>query len=774
MEQQARHASMKARPAGAAQHEEEAWIGRPVLRREDAPLVRGAGQFIDDLAVPGCLHMAFFRSPHARGDIASLDVETARTSPGVLAVFTGRDLIARGTAAVNPLISGMKPMSFVPLARNEVEAVGQPVAAVVGTSPEAARDGADLIELVVAPSAAADATPANAAFSNRWTLGACATVFAAAAHVVRVKVEQARVAPMALEPRGALAHWHDDEQSLTVHLPTQAPHRARIDLAKILGMPESQIRVVTPDVGGAFGGKASIYPEDAVVAWAAKTMRRPVKWIASRGEDFLAATHGRGGCAEAELALSADGRALGLRARLDFPLGHWMPFSAVVPGRNAGRILPGPYRIDCVEVELAGHLTNTAAIGIYRGAGRPEACLLMERLMDRAAAVLALDPLEIRRRNLISPDCFPYRTATGEVIDSGDYPALLAKAVGRSGYAGLCRDRNARRRKGEIVGIGTALYVEPCGEGWESATVGLAENGEIVVATGSSAQGQGRETAYAQIASDVLKTPVEKVRVIHGDTARTPAGIGALASRGTPIGGSAVLVAARDFLDNAAAVARALLHAPAAEIVPVASGLATSDGKGLVSWRAMAAHAHVACIGIAGPLALTVAQKYQANAEAWSSGCCIALVSVDAATGVLTVERVTWVDDAGIVVNPMLVEGQLRGGFAQGLGTALSEQIVYDAEGQLLTASLMDYAVPRASDIPELVIDKIAVPSPANALGAKGVGEAGCIGAPAAIINAAVDALSPYGVIHLDAPLTSEKIWHALNGTNAPADALTP
>lgn len=748
------------RPAGGA----TAGIGCSSLRREDDPLVAGAGRFIDDINPPDCLHLAFFRSTHARGKIIGLDVETARTSPGVVAVFTGRDIVTSGQAGVNPLIAGMRSASFSPLARGMVEAVGQPVAAVIGISAEAARDGADLIVFGVDDSAGPDQVADNAAYAQSWSQGDCVAEFAKAAHVVRVEIDHARVAPMALEPRGAVAQWDDAEARLTVHLPTQAPHRARVDLASILGMPDSQIRVIAPDVGGAFGGKASIYPEDAVVAWAAKTMRRPVKWIASRSEDFLAATHGRGGRIEAGLALSADGRAMALQARLSFPLGHWMPYSAVVPGRNAGRILPGPYLIDTVEIELAGHLTNTAAIGIYRGAGRPEACLVMERLMDRAAVTLKLDPLEIRRRNLIPPDRLPLRSPTGVLIDSGDYPALIAKAIECSDYKTLCRERTRRRRRGEIVGIGTALYIEPCGEGWESATIGLAADGEIVVASGSSAQGQGRETAYAQIACDVLKTPARQVRVIHGDTARAPAGIGALASRGTPIGGSAVLIAAREFLAKATVVAAEMLNAAADDVVPEAGGLAlAADPAVCVPWAAIAAHAHAASIDVSDRLALIAAQKYQASSEAWSSGCCIAQVSVDGPTGALTIERVTWIDDAGIVVNPMLVEGQLRGGFAQGLGAVMSERLVYDAEGQLLTASLMDYAVPRAGHIPELVIDKITVPSPANALGAKGVGEAGCIGVPAAILNAAVDALSPFGVTDLDAPLTSEKLWRALN-----------
>jgi len=738
-----------------------AWIGRAVRRVEDAALVAGRGRFVGDLAPPDCLHLEFFRSPYARGQITRIDIEAARAHPGVVAVLTAADLAGAGRAAVNGLIDGLKLAPFTLLAGDSVEAVGQPVVAVIATSAGAARDAAATVDIAVESAAPRGHSPDNAAFTQSWTAGACAQAFAEAAHIVRVDIDYPRLAPMALEPRGALASW--DDNGLTVWLPTQAPHRARIDLANVLGMPHEQIRVIAPDVGGAFGGKASLYPEDAVVAWAARALRRPVKWSASRGDDFLAATHGRGGRTEGALAVAADGRALALSARLSFPLGHWMPYSSVVPGRNAARILPGPYRIDNVDIELTGYLTSAAGVGIYRGAGRPEACMLMERLMDRAATALGMDPLELRRRNFIAPDAFPYTTPTGQVLDSGDYPALIAKAAKQASYAELCRERTRRRKRREIVGVGSAFYIEPCGQGWESARIGLTEDGTIVLATGSSAQGQGRETAYAQIVCDVLKTPFEAVRVVHGDTQTTPNGIGALASRGTPIGGSAVLRVTRAFLGKAIGIARKLLDCPDEALEAVAAGIVWGVGDGrCASWADIAHHALANGVDVAEGLALTTTEIYDAPGEAWSSGCCVAVVSIDSDTGELKVEQVTWIDDAGVVINPMLVEGQLRGGFAQGVGAVTSERIVYDEEGQLLTASLMDYGIPRAGDIPPLVIDKLPAVSPANALGAKGVGEAGCIGPPAAIMNAAVDALSPFGVTHLDIPLTSETIWRAL------------
>ena len=738
-------------------------IGRSVRRVEDAALVTGQGRFVGDIEPPDCLYLEFFRSPYARGQITYIDIEAARAHPGVVAVLTADDLAGAGRAAVNGLIDGLKIAPFALLAKDTVEAVGQPVVAVIATSAAAARDAAATVDVGVESTAPRSGASDNAAFTETWSAGACQQAFAEAAHIVRVDIDYPRLAPMALEPRGALAAF--DDNGLTVWLPTQAPHRARIDLANVLGMPEAQIRVIAPDVGGAFGGKASLYPEDGVVAWAARALRRPVKWAASRGDDFLAATHGRGGRTEGALAVASDGRLLGLTAQLSFPLGHWMPYSSVVPGRNTARILPGPYRIDNVDIELTGYLTSAAGVGIYRGAGRPEACMLMERLLDRAAAVLGMDPLELRRRNLIQPDAFPYTTPTGQLLDSGDYPALLAKAAKQSAYDDLCRERTRRRKRGEIVGVGTALYIEPCGQGWESARIGLSQDGSIVLATGSSAQGQGRETAYAQIVCDVLKTPFAAVSVRHGDTQTTPAGIGALASRGTPIGGSAVLRATRAFLDKAFGIARELLGSADAPLEAEPAGIVCRAGEErCVTWAEIARHAHTGGIDVADGLALITNEIYEAQGEAWSSGCCVAVVSIDADTGELKIEQVTWIDDAGLVINPMLVEGQLRGGFAQGLGAVTSERIVYDEEGQLLTASLMDYGIPRAGDIPPLVIDKQPALSPANALGSKGVGEAGCIGPPAAIMNAAVDALSPYGVTHLDIPLTSETLWRALDG----------
>lgn len=738
------------------------WVGRPLRRFEDARLLTGKGQFVDDLRLPETLFIEFARSNHARALIVGLNTTDAENMPGVVAVLRAPEPGTLGHAAVNRILPDMRMLPFPVLPVAEINAVGQPIAAVVATRASIAADAAALIEAELEPVPLwEDEEPV---YRHEWKAGDAAGAFAKAAHVVHVTIAHERLAPSPLEPRAAMAFWDEGAQMLNVWLSTQTPHRARGDLAAILNLSERKIRVIAPDVGGAFGGKASLFPEDALVALASLKLKRPVKWRGSRTEDFLSGTQGRGATITGELALDRAGKFLGLRAKLDYPLGHWLPYSAAVPGKNAARCLPGPYVCDHVDVVLEGRAENTAAVGIYRGAGRPEAAMLMERLADKAALTLGLDPAEIRRRNLVPADAFPYRTATGSVLDSGDYPRLLEMAKQKAAYDDALRGRDIRRAVGEVCGIGIAVYTEPCGHGWESADVRLDANGTIVAASGSSAQGQGRETAYAQIVADVLRMPPERIAVDHGDTASCPAGIGALASRSTPIGGSALLQAAEQFREKARRCAARLLQADPEELALTEAGFETAiPVRRALSWRDLARVAQ-ADAEIASEFGTGFRTKvvYEAEGEAWSSGCVIAQVTIDGDTGVLSVDRIVWVDDAGTIVNPILAQGQMIGGLAQGVGEALLERIVYDEDGQLVTASFMDYAIPRAVHIPELMFGKIETPSPFNVLGAKGIGEAGCVGVPAAIVNAAVDALKPFGVTHLDMPLTGEKLWSAM------------
>ena len=534
---------------------------------------------------------------------------------------------------------------------------------------------------------------------------------------VRMAQTQPRLVAMSLEPRGAAAQWHADTQSLTVHLPSQAPSRARLDIAKTLGMALDKVRVVSPDVGGAFGAKASVTPEDLVVAWAAKHLKASIKWVASRSDEFTSGMHGRGAQLSGALSLDAEGKFVALEAQVKFPLGAWLPYSAAMPMRNAVRILPGPYRVKNVDIQGQAFRSNAAAVNIYRGAGRPEAALLMERLVERAARAAKLDPVELRMRNLIAAQDMPYTTPTGETLDAGDYGSALRHACDQFGYITAREAQAKRRAAGEVLGLGLAFYVEPCGQGWESARVTLQSDGRVLVHSGSSGQGQGHETTFATIAAEALGCAQELVTVVQGDTASCPEGIGALASRSIAIGGSAIVQAAQ----------QAKAKRDAGEALPLSAEVV-----------------------------------YTAPAEAWSYGCVMAQMAIDKDTGKPSIERLVWADDAGRIISPQLAKGQLLGGMAQGLGQALLERIVYDSDGQLQTGSLMDYAVPRADDMPAVDLMGLHVPTKANLLGAKGVGEAGCIGVPAALLNAAADALSPWGEPELDFPLTSERLWRAM------------
>ncbi|MCO0637145.1 xanthine dehydrogenase family protein molybdopterin-binding subunit [Lutimaribacter sp. EGI FJ00014] len=707
-------------------------------RREDPALLRGQGRFVGDLLPEGCLHLAFLRSPVAGGRIAELDLEDARAMPGVRAVYGHDDLTLHGAQAVNMLIVDAFARPFDVLAAGKVRAVGQPVAAVVAQTPDAALDAIEAIMLEIedSPETAKPIPTAS------WQGGRERT----AALTVEARHDHALVAPMALEPRACLAEPSGD--GLRIWMSTQTPFRGRDDIARILGMATEKVQVIAPDVGGAFGGKASVYPEDVMVALAANDLGQPVKWVAARSDDFMAATQGRGARLDGALSVDAQGRLAGLAAHLDWRLGHWTPYSAYAPPRNAGRILPGPYDVGAVQADLSVRPTAGAAVNIYRGAGRPEAAMLMERLMDKAADALGLDPLEMRRRNVVQPGNLAARGVTGEWRDAGDYPALLAQLEQAAGYADLRTQQARRRAAGEIVGLGLALYIEPCGQGWETARISLSPQGHFVAHTGSSAQGQGRQTAWAQIVADSIGVPPDLVEVAEGDTADLPNGIGALASRSTAIGGSAMRLAAEKLRTQ---IAEAL---GVNDLATVPCG-ASANGA-VCDWAAIAARLPEG--------ARTASETFTAPHEAWASGAAFAQVAIDSDTGQPEIERIVWVDDAGRVINPLLVEGQLWGGLAQGLGCVLSERMVYDEDGQLLTGSLMDYAVPRATDMPATVqLEKCPTPSAANPLGVKGVGEAGCIAIPPAVLNALQDAVRPFTSRDLPIPATSEMLWRAIH-----------
>ncbi len=700
-------------------HKPHSPIGQSPQRREDEPLLTGGGRFVADVALEAPLNICFVRSHHAEGVIVDCNAEDAAGVPGVVAVFTGKDVKHIGKLSVNPVLGAMSAQTYEILAHERASAVGQPIAAVVAESALAAQDAAELMQVDVCEPDTSVNVAAVPVFEKQWREGDAASVLRDADHLVELEIQHPRVAPSPLENRAIAVRFDTATDSVTVWLSSQTPHRARRELSEMLGVDMRRIHVIAPHVGGAFGLKASLYPEEVFTVWAAFRLRRSTRWIATRSEDLASATHGRGITMRGALGVSEDGTFLALTASVRAPVGHWLTSSAAVPAWNAGRILPGPYDIRSVEVRTVGVSTPTAPVGIYRGAGRPEAAMLMERLVDAAARRLGVDPLDLRLKNLLRPDQLPKARNSGAVLDSGDYPAALSKLADLAAYRQARADQQRRRDLGETVGLGVSFFIEPCGVGWESATVCLNPDGAIVVKTGGSSQGHGRETALAQIAADALGCDIDRIEVHHGDTQTCPEGIGALASRSTAIGGSAVVKAARQ------ALARA-------------GGSLTPDR----------------------PIEARV--NYHVEGEAWGYGCYLAQVSIDTETGNVRVERLICLDDAGTIINPKMLDGQLMGGVVQGIGEALMEHLVYDESGQLLTGSLMDYALPRAADMPVIDLIHMETPSPMNLLGSKGVGEAGTIGTPAAIYNAVADALSPLGVTTMPMPMTSQSIWEAI------------
>jgi aerobic carbon-monoxide dehydrogenase large subunit len=753
------------------------WVGQALVRRADPALLTGRGQYVDDVPVPPelgeVLHAFVVRSPVAHARITSVDVDAARQGEGVVAIFTAADLEAAGVGPL-PAGEGLPPGAGNPahpvLASGKVLWAGQPVVLVVAASPALAADAAELVDVtyeelpaVTAPldAAAAEAPvlheglKSNIAFRARVSSGDAAGAFERAAHRVSQRMTSQRIAPVTLEPRGVLAWVAGDSASgdsasgdsasgragrLEVRLPTQRPHGARRWLSATLGLPLERIHVAAGDVGGAFGAKGPIYPDQIATCVAALALGRPVKWMEERSESFLATTHGRDQVADLELALDADGRITALRGTVHASFGAY--FTPNAPGTLLGRLgpmLPQGYRIESIDVELVGVLANTTPIGPYRGAGRPEAAYFCERLVDLAAAATGLDPADLRRRNFIAPSEFPYTTCTGKVYESGDYQAGLDLMLGKLGYSAVCAQRSRHRADtGELLGVGIASFVEPGGitpgagpaaGAGDKATVTVSPSGKVTVAVGTSGHGQGHETAFAQLAADLLGVPYEDVMVVSGDTDTSPFGFGTFGSRSAVAGGAAIYHACQAVLAAAKRVDAPLpLHEAAARL----GGLSATAASG-------------------------------APPETYASGSYGCVVSVDPLTGRVRVLRVVAVDDCGVVLNPLLVEGQVHGAIAQGLGQALCEQVLYDSSGQPLAGSLMDYAVPFAETMPPIESYLVCTPSPTNPLGVKGMGESGTIGVTPAVVNAVLDALRPYGVRHLDMPLTAEKIWTAIH-----------
>ncbi|MCL6551892.1 MAG: xanthine dehydrogenase family protein molybdopterin-binding subunit [Firmicutes bacterium] len=755
------------------------WIGRPLRRLEDHRFLRGQARYLGDLTLPGMVHLHVVRSPHAHARLGTIDARRALAAPGVVAVITGQMLAGR----VRPLPVAAQEGTEVAraaahpiLPTDRVRYVGQPVAAIVAVSQAAAEDAADLLEIAYEPLPAVvdphqalrgevrlhDEIPDNVLARWRRAAGDVEGAFARAAHVVRQTFHIPRLAGAPIEPRGALAAYDPGTDVLTLWISAQDPHRPRAQLARVLDRPEDRIRVITPDVGGGFGVKGALPPEAAVAAVAAMDLGRPVRWLEDRREHLQATYQGRGLDADVAMAADADGRVLAVRARIVADSGAYLfPPTANMPV-TTGTLLVGAYAVPAAEVEVLGVATTKVPLGPYRGAGRPEAALIVERMMDLLAHEVGLDPAEIRRRNVIPPAAFPYTTPLGLTYDSGNYAQALDRALDLLEYDRWRAEQRRARGEGRLVGIGLALYVERAApQFWESAEVTVDPGGRVVVRTGSTAHGQGHETAFAQIAAEVLGLDPAQVAVRQGDSAAVPRGVGTFGSRSMATGGSAVLLCARAIREKASAIAAHLLEA-AVDDIEWADGALHVRGipARAVPWAQVAAAAYDPPKLPPGlEPGLHVVRYVALRGPVFPYGVYAAVVEIERETGEVRVLRIVAVDDAGRLVNPLLAEGQVIGSTVQGLGQALWEEVVYDETGQLRTSTFADYALPRASHVPPIVTAFLETPSPFTPLGAKGIGESGTIGTLPAVANAVADALRPLGIRHVDVPFTPPRLW---------------
>jgi carbon-monoxide dehydrogenase large subunit len=764
------------------------YIGKPLKRKEDPRLIQGLSHYADDLQPAGLLHMSIVRSPYAHGRIRAMDTGKAATAPGVVAVLTAEDL--RGAIGPVPCAASLPDMKMAlrsVLASERVCFVGEPVAVVVATDRYQAADAAALVEVdyeamtpVVDPlKAMAKGAPVihpqykdNIAF--RWELegGDVKGAFKHADRVVRQRMTNQRLIPVAMETRGVVADYKVGEKRLTVWSSTQIPHLLRTQLALMLNVPEYSVQVITPEVGGGFGSKLNVYAEEALVAHAAMRLGKPVKWIESRRENFQSAIHGRDLIADMEVAVKRDGTILGLRCKIVADLGaYYQLLTPLIPTMTA-LMIAGCYRIPAARVEIAGVFTNKMATDAYRGAGRPEATYFIERAVDLVAAELKKDPVEVRRKNFPQPKEFPYATPTGVVYDSANYQRSLDLALKKSGYKALRKTQANMRRKGKYIGIGLSTYVEICAMGpssampaggWESATVRVEPTGKVTVLTGASPHGQGQETSFSQIAADMLGVEPDDVNVVHGDTSAVPYGIGTFGSRATAVGGSAVYNSLEKVRNKLAQIAGHLIGEDPRKLVFSGGRISVKNSKKSIAFGEAVGAAYVAKTLPAGvEPGLDATSFFEPTNFTFPFGAHVCVVEVDAETGDVRIEKYVAVDDCGNVINPLLVEGQVHGGIVQSVGQALLEEAVYDEQGQLITGELTDYAIPRAWDVPRLETARTVTPSPVNPMGVKGVGEAGTIGATPAIANAVVDALAPFGARHVDLPLKRERIWQLL------------
>ena len=795
------------------------YVGQRVKRTEDPRLIKGLAHYVDDIGLPGTLHVAFVRSMYAHAKINGIDTTEAFKAPGVVAVYSGKDIATKvGPVPCAAALPDLKVPDYRVLATNKALFVGHPIAAIVATDKYAARDAVDLIfvdyeELpaVVDVEAAANGGAIihesfgdNIAYKLTSGEGDIDAAMKAADKIVSQKMVHQRLAPIAMEPRGVLARYFPGEEELTVWSSTQIPHLLRTQLALMIGIPENKLRVITPEVGGGFGSKLNVYAEEALLGWISIQLGKPVKWIESRRENVQATIHGRAQVGTVEVGVKNDGAITGLRYNVVADLGAYHQLLTPAIPTLTGLMLSGAYKIPAIQMNVTGVFTNKMSTDAYRGAGRPEATYVVERVMDVIARELNLDPIEVRRKNFPKADEFPFHTATGLDYDSGDYDGALNKALDLSGYQSLREEQKKARDNGKLIGIGVSSYVEICAlgpsqampaGGWESATVRIEPTGKVTVLTGASPHGQGQETSFAQIAADELGVDLNDVTVIHGDTGIVQYGIGTFGSRATAVGGTAVLIAIQKLKEKASKIAAHMMQCDASRlsfedgcytkkeaaaasvtgksepVVPVGEGPAgalndvptPTNGRHKLTIQEIALAAHVAKeIPPDTEPGLSATYFFEPKNFTFPFGTHVCVVEIDKETGETKIVKYVAVDDCGKVINPLLVDGQVHGGIVQAIGQALYEEVVYDEQGQLVTGELMDYALPKASQMPWFETDRTETPSPVNPLGVKGVGEAGTIGATPAIVNAIVDALSPYGVKHVDMPVRPESVWRII------------
>ena len=776
------------------------YIGQSIKRKEDQRFLTGEGTYTDDVTVTGQTHAYFLRSPHAHATIRGIDLSKANAAPGVVAIFTGDDLAAAkvGSLPCGWLITDvngqpMKEPPHPPLAQGKVRYVGDQLAVVIAETLNQAKDAAELIEVdyevLPAVVGAADARKPGVAVVHDnapdntcyvWSIGTQAavdTAFASAKHVTTLAFANNRLIPNAIEPRAAVAQYARGDDSYTLHVASQNPHVERLLMtAFVLGLPEHKVRVIAPDVGGGFGSKIYLYAEETVITWASKRVNRPIKWTCERSESFLTDAHGRDHVTKAELALDKNGKFLAMRVHTTANMGAYLStFASCIPTILYATLLAGQYTTPAIYCEVTAVFTNTAPVDAYRGAGRPEATYVVERLVETAAREMGIAPAELRRRNFITQ--FPYQTPVALCYDTGNYDATLTEAMKLADVAGFEARRKQAADRGRLRGLGYSTYIEACGlapsniAGSLGARAGLFEVGEIrfhptgsvTVFTGSHSHGQGHETTFAQVVADKLGIPLENVDVVHGDTGRIPYGMGTYGSRSIAVGGSAIMKALDKIIAKGKKIAAHLLESTDNDI-EFKDGVFTvigSERKKSIAEVAFAAYVpHNYPLDKLEP-GLNETAFYDPTNFTYPAGSHICEVEIDPQTGATRIVNFTAVDDFGNVINPMIVEGQVHGGLAQGIGQALLEGCIYDLQsGQLLTGSYMDYALPRADDLPSFTVSTKVTPCTHNPLGVKGCGEAGAIGAPAAVINAITDALS---VKDIAMPATAETVWRALN-----------